>query len=182
MSLPEFDPKITMKHPFCAHNATPERLAECTIAWSKLAENAVKNRKAADIEYKKNQDALESCKAELAEYKKLEKGLPFIYDRFPKLEGIVVITGPSRAELEKKHAELMSLEDKACRDYIKAADLERWCLYQKDICDAFCEFKEKASYEELYKAIWTSYMMTPLRETMRTMEAQIAFWKGLVSN
>lgn len=178
MSLPNFDLQETMNHPFSAYNASPEQLAESKAAWNKLVEMTVNTRKTIDIKYKEIEEAFKNSKDELYHHIYLEEQMPTLYKSYPKLEGVVIITGPSRAELEKKLSELEQLNDQACLEYIKACEMARWSLFQKKTCEAFCAFKEKASLEQLETAIMRSYK-EPAALKIREMQQRITFWNVL---
>lgn len=177
MSLPIFDLERAEKHPFIAYNTSIEDLIESKEAWAKLSEITVNNRIAADTDYKKAQQELAFCQEELYQYLQLEKGFPALYDQYPELKDLVIISGPSREELEKECLDLINLKDKACSRYIKACEIATWARLQKDICDAFCEFRVTASYDEVESAI--ARCKEPARWTIRKMEERASFWNVL---
>jgi hypothetical protein len=160
MSLPVFDLEQTVKHPFTAYNTSIEKLAESKEAWAKLSEITVNNREAADTVFKKAQLLFGFCEERLYQYGK-RKG----------------ISGTSRKELENERLELLDIKDKTFLEYIRATEIATWARLQKDICDAFCEFKVTASYDEVEAAI--ASCEEPPRWTIRKMEERASFWKTL---
>lgn len=157
MSLPIFDLEQAEKHPFIAYNASAEKLAESKEAWTKLSEITANNREAANTVYKKARLLFGFCEERLYHTQK---------------------DNSTRKENEEERLELLDMKDKTCLAFIRAAEIATWAGLQKDICDAFCEFKATKSDEEVEAAI--ASCKEPARWTISKMEERADFWRSKI--
>jgi len=177
MSLPIFPSAKTTENPFVPHLAKPEELVQAKHAWHSLCEFLSERFYAGDALCIEAEKAVAAIDAEIAA---LDRDLKGILTAFPKLEGILVTQGPSRAELVKKRATAQLAYDHATDRFNDLAELRRWVVMETKICDAFCAYMDAVSSQDKRLVdIWESYKLYPARDRWRDREARLAYWSAL---